>query len=46
MGPFPKSLKRAKMLPIFKNEDKHDMTTYRPIYILPAHIISKICDFF
>ena len=33
MGLFPKSLKRAKILPIFKNKDKHDITNYRPISI-------------
>ena len=45
MGVFPKSLKRAKILPRFKNNDKLDITNYCPIsYILP--VISKICDFF
>ena len=36
MGLFPKSLKRAKILPIFKNKDKLDITNYRPISILPV----------
>ena len=34
MGLFPKSLKRAKILPIFKNKDKLDITNYRPISIV------------
>ena len=37
---FPKSLKRAKILPIFKNKNKLDITIYRPISILP--VISKV----
>ena len=32
---FPKSLKRAKILPIFKNKDELDVTNYRPTSILP-----------
>ena len=40
MGLFPKSLKKAKILPIFKNKNKLDITNYRPIYILP--VISKV----
>ena len=39
---FPKSLKRAKILPIFKNKDKLDITNYRPISILP--VISKVSE--
>ena len=42
---FPKSLKRAKILPIFKNKDKLDvtfLTNYSPIPILP--VISKIYE--
>ena len=39
---FPKSLKRAKILPIFKNKDKLDTTNYRPISILP--VISKVYE--
>ena len=41
-GIFPKSLKRAKILPIFKNKDKLDVTNYRPIFILP--VISKVYE--
>ena len=40
MGPCPTPLKRAKILPIFKNKDKLDLTNYRPMSILP--VISKI----
>ena len=43
-GIFPKSLKRAKILPIFKNKDKLDITNYRPISLLP--VISKVYEFF
>ena len=39
MGIFPKSLKRAKILPIFKNKDKLDITNYRPI-----SVISKVYE--
>ena len=42
MGIFPKSLKRAKILYIFKNKDKLDVTNYRPISILP--VISKVYE--
>ena len=42
MGLFPKSLKRAKILPIFKNKDKLDITNYRSISILP--VISKVYE--
>ena len=41
-GIFPKSLKRAKILPISKNKDKLDATNYRPISFLP--IISKVYE--
>ena len=41
-GIFPKSLKRAKILPIFKNKDKLVVTNYRPISILP--VISKVYE--
>ena len=42
MGIFPKFLKRAKILPIFKNKDKLEITNYRPISILP--VISKVYE--
>ena len=41
-GLFPKSLKRAKILLIFKNKDKLDVTNCRPISILP--VISKVYE--
>ena len=42
MAIFPKSLKRAKISPIFKNKDKLGVTNYRPICILP--VISKVYE--
>ena len=39
-GLFPKSLKRAKILPIFKNKDTLDIINYSQILILP--VISKV----
>ena len=42
MGLFPKSLQRAKILPIFKNKDKLYKTNYRPISILS--VISKVYE--
>ena len=35
-GLFPQSLKRAKILPIFKSEDKLNIANYRSISILPV----------
>ena len=34
-GQFPKQLKLAKVLPIFKSEDEQLVQNYRPISILP-----------
>ena len=39
---FPQSLKRAKILPIFKSKDKLNITNYRPISILP--VINKVYE--
>ena len=39
-GLFPQSLKRAKILPIFKSKDKLNIAKYRPIFILP--VITKV----
>ena len=33
-GTFPEELKLAKVIPIFKSEDKQDISNYRPISIL------------
>ena len=42
MGQFPDKLNIAKIIPIFKSEDKLLMNNYRPISILP--FFSKILD--
>jgi exonuclease III len=39
---FPKSLKIARVTPIFKDGDKTDVTNYRPISVLP--VLSKIYE--
>ena len=39
-GSSPKSHKRAKILPIFKNKDKLGVTNFRPIYI--QTVINKV----
>ena len=41
-GIFPKQLKLAKVLPLFKKDDKTIIDNYRPISLLPA--ISKIFE--
>ena len=41
-GIFPDELKIAKVIPIFKSEDKADITNYRPISVLP--FFSKIFE--
>ena len=41
-GTFPKLLKIAKVIPLYKANDKQDITNYRPISIL--HPISKIFE--
>ena len=41
-GLFPQSLKRAKILPIFKSKDKLNIANYRPISILA--VISKVYE--
>ena len=41
-GVFPKELKIAKIIPLFKNGDKKKITNYRPVSILP--IFSKILE--
>ena len=41
-GLFSQSLKRAKILPIFKSKDKLNIANYRPIFILP--VISKVYE--
>jgi len=41
-GIFPDNLKIAKIVPIFKSEDKKTISNYRPISVLPA--FSKIFE--
>ena len=41
-GIFPDSLKFAKVTPIFKSGDKHDVSNYRPISVLP--VFSKVLE--
>jgi len=41
-GKFPEKLKTAKIIPVFKNKDKTEISNYRPISILP--VISKIYE--
>ena len=43
-GIFPRELKLARVIPIFKSEDKQDVSNYRPISILTffAKVIAKI----
>ena len=42
MYSFPDSLKKARVIPIYKEGEKHDINNYRPISILP--IMSKIFE--
>ena len=42
-GIFPKKLKIAKVIPIFKKEEKTLIKNYRPISILP--VMSKIVEY-
>ena len=41
-GIFPKSLKKAVVLPLFKKDDPEIMSNYRPISILPT--LSKVIE--
>ena len=41
-GTVPHKLKSAKVIPIFKSKDKHSITNYRPISVLPS--FSKVLE--
>ena len=41
-GIFPEKLKFAKVIPIFKKGDKHSLSNYRPISVLPS--VSKVFE--
>ena len=41
-GIFPRAMKLAKVVPIYKNKDKNKFDNYRPISLLPS--ISKITE--
>ena len=41
-GIFPNNMKTAKVVPIFKNGDKHCIDNYRPVSLLPQ--FSKILE--
>jgi hypothetical protein len=41
-GIFPDVLKLAKVIPIYKNKEKNDITNYRPISLLS--FISKVLE--
>ena len=41
-GIFPDLFKMAKVNPIFKKDDPHEISNYRPISLLPS--ISKVLE--
>ena len=41
-GTFPSKLKIAKIIPVFKKDDRHSLKNYRPISLLPC--ISKLLE--
>ena len=45
-GVFPDKMKIAKVLPLYKSNDKHNVSNYRPVSILPqfSKILEKIFE--
>ncbi len=41
-GTFPRNMKIAKVMPLFKSGDSHNFTNYRPVSLLPQ--FSKILE--
>ena len=39
---FPRSWKKARVVPLYKSGDSNDVTNYRPIYVLP--VLSKLLE--
>lgn len=35
-GTFPIKMKIAKVIPLYKTEDKHHFTNYRPVFTFPV----------
>ncbi len=44
MGRFPDKIKVAKVIPLYKDGDKHHFSNYRPVSLLPqfAKILEKL----
>ena len=43
-GIFPSKLKTAKVIPVYKKNDKTLLKTYRPISVLDLPVVSKIIE--